>query len=891
VPARLIPGKQRQGTHHRLSDSPRHGFNVVMLVERTSLLDALAAELPAANQAGHLVFLGGEAGVGKSTIVNALAERAGADVAVRRGNCDNVTTPAALGPFAEAVPELAELIDSEARINLLRAYRQLRAAVQHSPALVIVEDVHWADEATLDMLRVTARRLESLPILLLATYRADEVGAEHPLTVLLGDLATVPGVGRMHVAPLSIDGVRELAASAHSAIDPARLHRDTGGNPFYVTEVLAAGGADVPPSVRDAVLARANRLPAGARRVLDAASIIGPRTGLSLLLDVSGQQATDVDVCLQRGMLVEAGGAGRTVGFRHELARIAVEHTLAPSVRTQLHAAAFAALQQAGERDHRRLAHHAEQSGDPAGVLAYAPRAAARAARLGAHREAAALYRRALDAGDPDEATRAALCTALSYECYLTDQVAEAHATRLEALRIAEQAGDRFGVGVAQRWLSRLSWFFGRSDEAETWGSRAIETLEPLGETRELAMAYSNFAQLRMLSFDRAQALEWGERALALARRLGDAETEMHALNNIGTVMFLDGAEVGGTQRLAQSLDLALAADAQEHAARAYTNLGSTAAGSRRLTESERYFRTGIEYCTDRDLDSWRLYMAAWLARVLVERGDIADARAQARDVVRHRRLSPITHIVAAVVLAQLAMRRGESDDGVLDEARTLARDTTESQRLVPVAAAGAEAAWLAGRLEDVVAEVDRAWQTAIDHPHPWEVGELAWWLAVGGVRREVPVEIPEPFALLLAGRWTDAAAAWQALDCPLWRAHALARSASLDDARAAMDIVAGLDAPAVWEAMQRDRHSAGLQVPRRRQPSTRTNPWQLTAREAEVLQLLTAGLSNADLAQRLYLSEKTVGHHVSAILRKLGRPTRAAAVAEARKYGFVEAE
>ena len=859
-----------------------------MLVERTAILDALAGDLPTAGRPGRLVFLGGEAGVGKSTVVNALADRARATLEVRRGNCDNVTTPAALGPFAEAVPELADLLDGDTRFDLLRVYRRLRSAVQDSPALIVLEDVHWADEATLDMLRVTARRLDALPVLMLATFRADEVGAEHPLTVLLGDLATLPGVTRRQVPPLSVDGVRDLAASAGSGIDPARLHRDTGGNPFYVTEVLAAGGADVPPSVRDAVLARANRLPPPARAVLDAAAILGPRTGLPLLLDVSGCEVADVDTCLQRGMLVDADGA---LAFRHELARIAVEHAMAPSVRVRLHSAALAALAHAAEPDHRRLAHHAAQAGDAAAVLSHAPPAAARAARLGAHREAASLYRRALDDGNPDETTRAALCTALSYECYLTDQVAEAHAARLEAMRIAERTGDAFGVGVAQRWLSRLSWFLGRHDEAEAWGARAIDTLEPLGESGELAMAYSNFAQLRMLAFDRAEALAWGERALALARRLGDTDVEIHALNNIGTVMYLDGADVAGAQRLSQSLDLALTADAQEHAARAYTNLATSAAGNRRFAEAERHLRTGIEYCTDRDLDSWRLYMQAWLARLLAERGEIAAAQAQARDVMRHRRLSPITHIGAGVVLAQLAMRRGEPEAGELDTARSLAEGTRESQRLVPVAAAGAEAAWLAGRLADVITEVDRAWQTAVDHPHDWEIGELAWWLAVAGVRRESPVPLPEPFALLLAGRWTEAAAAWHTLGCPLWQAHALARSPSLDDARAAMDIVAGLDAPAVWEAMLRDRHTAGLPVPRGRQRPARDNPWQLTAREAEVLRLLSAGLSNAELAQRLYLSEKTVGHHVSAILRKLGRPTRAAAVAEARSSGFLDTE
>jgi predicted ATPase len=180
---------------------------------------------------------------------------------------------------------------------------------------------------------------------------------------------------------------RSFAAES-SPLDPVALHRDTGGNPFYVTEVLAAADSVVPSSVRDAVLARANRLPADARRVLDAAAVLGPRSPLGLVLEVAGELPTAVDECTRRALLLDEQGA---LAFRHELARRSIEQALTPGRRTELHAAALDALRGTGERDDRRLAHHAAGSADYDAVLEHAPRAAERAARLGAHRGAGTL--------------------------------------------------------------------------------------------------------------------------------------------------------------------------------------------------------------------------------------------------------------------------------------------------------------------------------------------------------------------------------------------------------------------------------------------------------------------------------------------------------------------
>ena len=355
-----------------------------VLVEREAFLVSLQRVLgEVLDGSGRLVFLGGEAGVGKTALATALAEAA-TGLVVRRGSCDHVTTAEALGPILDALPELA--VAAEADESRLRLFQKVRAVLAGSPMLLLLEDVHWADEATLDILRFLGRRLAGVRLMILATFRSEEMGGDHPLVVVMGDLAALPGVIRMQLPALSVTGVRQLLDDADSALDADDVHQRTGGNPFYVTEVLAAGSEHVPETVRDAVLARVSRLSPAAREVVQAASVLGRRAETALLTAVSEQPLTVVDECLNRGALVAVEGA---VGFRHELARLAVERSLSQAQRGGAHARALAQLVAWGSADHRRLAHHAAGSGDRAAVAHHAPLAAARAARLGAHREAA----------------------------------------------------------------------------------------------------------------------------------------------------------------------------------------------------------------------------------------------------------------------------------------------------------------------------------------------------------------------------------------------------------------------------------------------------------------------------------------------------------------------
>jgi DNA-binding CsgD family transcriptional regulator/tetratricopeptide (TPR) repeat protein len=487
--------------------------------------------------------------------------------------------------------------------------------------------------------------------------------------------------------------------------------------------------------------------------------------------------------------------------------------------------------------------------------------------------------------GRPDREV-AELLELRSYECYLTDQSEAALAARRDALVRYGELGDRVREGDQHRWISRLSWFAGRGADAEEAAREAVSILEPTGPNRELAMAYSNVAQLRMLADDHCAAVEWGERAIELARQLGDTEILSHALNNVGSADTLAGR---GTARLEESLAIALEAGLEEHVARAYTNLATSAVRVHDHAAAAFALGGGLAYCADRDLDSWYLYMLGWKARLDLQVGDWDEAAVDAAAVLRDPRTSPPSRITPLVVVGQLRVRRGDPDAlAPLDEALALATPTGEPQRLAPVAAARAEAALLAG-------DADGAAAAAGVFPlrelgDRWLAGELALWLCRAGAPVDDPGPLPEPAALELAGDRRGAAAAWRALGSPY---EAAAAAAWGDDGRAlreAHEELTSLGAVTAARLVARRASERGIRgLSRGPRARTRATPGLLTARETEVLRLVAAGFQNAEIASRLFLSTRTVEHHVSAILRKLGVRSRGQAGSAARQLDLLQ--
>ena len=855
------------------------------LLERAQFLAELGQRLEESRRAGRLVLVGGEAGVGKTALLRrfCLVNR---EARAFWGACDPLFTPRPFGPLLDIAERtggaLEEALKQGAKPHEIVAVL-LRLLRSPGPSIVVLEDVHWADEATLDVLRLVARRVESTAALFVASYRDDELDRSHPLRLVLGELATMPAVSRLRLPPLSPAAV-EVLARPHG-IDADELYRKTGGNPFYVTEVLSAGEAEVPPTVRDAVLSRAARLRPAARSLLECVAVSPARVELLLLKTLAGEAFASLDECLSAGMLQVEGDA---VAFRHELARLAVEDAIPGHRRNELHRIVLAALTGWGTVDPARLAHHAEAAGDSEAVLRYAQAAGERAAQAHAHREAAAQYARALKFAEqlPPDA-RAELLERRAYECFVIDQFDEALETHRRALEYRRQLGDRRQEGDSIRRLARLLWCTGRIADAEKAGRDAVALLEQFPPGRALAMAYSNISSLYMNAEDAEGAMVWGSRALELAQRLDDREVLVHALNNIGTMELLRGVSEG-RQKLERSLELAEQAGYEEHAGRAFIHLAWTAARTRTFNMTDR-LAAGIEYSRERGLDLWFFYLHAYRARLELDQGRWTEAADSAGFVLRHPSSATLLRILATTVLGLVRARRGDPDYGsLLDEAQVLAEPIDELQHIALVAAARAEAAWLKGNAATIDHETRTAFDRAMAVGDPWTIGELAYWRWRAGLLDTAPVGAAAPYAVQIAGQWERAAELWAAMGCPYEAALALADADDETILRRSLEELQRLGAAtaaAIVARRLRQRGVRGLQ--RGPRPSTRKNAAHLTAREMEVLRLVAAGLRNADIAERLFLSAKTIDHHVSSILGKLGVRTRSAASMEAARLGL----
>ncbi len=845
------------------------------LIERTETLAALAARLDdvRASSTGRLVLVGGEAGVGKTALLRTFC--AAQDARILWGACEPLRTPRPLGPLADVAEttmgELHDLTTAGARPHEV-ALALLRELREDPPTILVLEDVHWADEATLDVLTLLATRVGTAPALVLASYRDDELDRAEQLRFVLGELVRRPG--RLRIAPLSLAGVAELAAP--HGVDGDALYRRTAGNPFFVVEALAAGGDEIPDTVRDAVLARAARLSPPARRLLEAVAIVPGPVGPQLLETIAGDLIEHVDECLASGML-SVGTVD--LAFRHELARAAIEDATAPTRRVALHRAALSALSDQPGAESARLAHHAEAAQDADAVLRWAPRAAERAAAAGAHREAAAQLARALPFADRlAPVARAELLQRRADECYLTAEFDAAIAAQREALAIHRELNDVRGEGDALRSLSRLLFFAGRTDEAEPVVLQAVDLLERLPPGHELAMAYGNVAQRRMVVEDKEAATEWGTRALTLARELDDTEAALYALINLGGAEFR-ADRPDGRDKLEQALRLAQEHGLHDYAGRASSLLVQCAVRNRLFAVADEHLGPGLDYCSEHGLDTWGLYLIAAAARLQLARGEWEAATDSAAAVLNDPRSAPVARGWALAVLGLVRARRGDAAaDAPLDEAHALVRDSGELMRIVPVAAARAEHAWLRGHDDAVVALTDDALALARRRNAPWAFGELAYWRWQAGAREPVDLAA-EPYRLAMAGEAEPAAARWREIGCPYEAALA----------RDAIDELQQLGArPAARIVARRLRERGVRGVPRGPHPRTRENPAGLTARELEVLALVAEGLRNAQIAQRLVVSEKTVGHHVSAVLRKLDVSTRGEASAKALRLGLV---
>jgi DNA-binding CsgD family transcriptional regulator/tetratricopeptide (TPR) repeat protein len=858
----------------------------MQLVERTALLAKLGTFLAEARDgSGSVVLLGGEAGVGKTSVARAFVAQHAASLRALWGSCEPLVTPEPLGPFHDMPPLAALIAGRPDRVELFSA---LLDELKRLPvSLMVIDDAQWADDATLDALRFLGRRVHSTPGMMLITFRDDEAPGGSPLRALLGDLATAPGCRRLQVPPLTVAAVTELAAG--HAVEAGRLYEVTGGNPFYVTEVLAAEGWTLPATVTDAVLARVSRLDAAARAVLEVVSVAPGGLEPAIAVELSGGRTGDLDMCLERGVLVM--GPER-VAFRHELARLAVETSLPASRRQRLNERLVERLEGFDQIDAARLAHHADAAGDTTAVLRYAPLAAREASRRGAHRAAAEHLGRAVArAESTSSADLGDLVSAWADERMTFDDPSEVAALRRRAADLRRQAGDRLGEGRELTELGRMAERMGDLATAEQLSRDALEILERMSPGRELAMAYASAGYCAMVALRTDEALWRAAQAIELAASADHPAAAILALRVRATGQIRGGRTADAYLSFDRARDLAVKAGDHEAVVAVVMDKAMDHFFERRYGEATRHFEEAIALGGAIDLDYRTSFAEACVAQIQFQQGHWAEAdRLTARLLLEHQR-QPQTRGTALTIRGRIGVRRGlPGATAILDEQAAIAAGG-EPDEAWDIAAGRAEAFWLAGRSSDIPPLVGDPYREAHAVGASWPAGELAFWLWRAGALPDPPRDVGEPFALHMAGEWRRAAAAWAELGCPYEQAEALAEGDE-PATRHALEIFSRLGAePAADRVRERMRRAGIAHVPARPRSSTRAAPAQLTRRQLEILGLLEGGLTNGEIAGRLFITEKTAGHHVSAILAKLGARSRTEAASTARKMGIARSQ
>jgi DNA-binding CsgD family transcriptional regulator/tetratricopeptide (TPR) repeat protein len=853
----------------------------VELLEREAALATLAeARDAAARGDGRVVFVTGEPGIGKTSLVTRFLRDLGEGARVLYGTCDDLSIPRPLGPIRDLVgsvsPALEDALAAGAAPHEIQTLLIAEVELPPQPTVLVLEDVHWADDATLDSITILGRRIGTVPTLLILTFRGGELPPNHPLHTVVGAIRP-DNSAFVELAPLSEGAVASLAGA-----DAGEVHAATGGNPFYVTELLASRTtAELPPSVAKAVLGRAARLDDDSRRLVELASVVPSRVATSLLDAVMPEWAAAAEEP-ERRQLLEVDSA--YVRFRHELARNAIRSSIPIAARRRLHAEILDALLTA-DADPSNIVHHAEAAGAEDVVAEYALVAARRAAALGSNREAYSHYRRASQFVDRLPAPeRASVLEELATVAYAVGRLDGAFVGIERAIDVYRGLGDEEAVGRCLRSLSRYHWVAGDGYAAHTAALEAIAILEPLGASVELARGYSVVSQLAMLAEDAEPALAWGNRALKLATSLGDERTRAHALVNIATAAI--NVDDGRVQALLDAHALADSAGDRHEAARALDNLGITLLCWVRPEEALRYARDAVAYAEEHELFIIASYSATVIAWLRLRAGEWEEAERLTR---REMESGIVVRLLAKIVLAELAVRRGDPDAGEqLAELAAEAGRTGELQRIVPLLELATEWALTTGgpmptdhfaKLAGLPTGGIRAGRFAM---------RVAAWAAVAGIEFDSDGPTSPPHAAMARRDWLGAADAFGAVGWSYDRALMLSLLDEEESLVEALELARGLSAEPLTRRVTERMRDLGIRVPQGPREATRANPAVLTARQLQVLELLAEGLTNAEIAERLVVSTRTVEHHVAAVLMKLGAPTRREAARRASELRLV---
>ena len=877
-----------------------------MLVERNAELSILT-ELgrDAASGRGQIALLRGEAGIGKTTLLQHFLAQNKQHYHFYWGGCDALLTPRVLGPLhdmsSEFSADLGEILQSDASTTKLLPVVLNNLKSQSQPSVMIFEDVHWADNASLDLLKCLGRRISALNVLLILSYRHDETGPRHPLTNLIGEFPQADTT-RIEIPPISPKGTRLLAEHNNRSVE--NLYSITSGNPFFITELLAAediNSEKVPASIQEAIGSRLNRLTLEEQNFLETLSLIPNAIKQSLILQMFPQNGEQLLVSCEEKKLLQTDNNNH-FRFRHELARLGTKSRTSTLWQKNTHNKITEALLQDNCNQHvEQITYHAHAAHLTDLVLEYAPKAAKIASQSGAHSEAASHLASAIEfATDAEPTLKATLYETWSYEAALVQIDEKVINARHSALAIWRQLERPDKVGENLRWLSRLHWYEGQSAKANQYADEAISVLESTDASAQKAMAFSLKSQFYMLNDRTDEAIFWGNKALEIESADGNnPEVRIHALNNVGTAMlFVD--EKSGRDLLYESLHMALEHRYHEHAARVYTNMSDHAVGCRDFELAEKTINDGIVFDSNHDLDSWTHYLVGLLAQLRLKQGRLQEAETIAGGVLKLDKLTLLMKLPALLVLARVQSRLGRPEaKDTLNKALEDAVSTTEAQYFLPARLSLIEAAWFAGKHEQAKAQIEKLLSAGIPFTASWRHSELVLWLHRYRIKNTIiPAdELPAPYQLELRGDNKNAALAWQSIGSPFPAALALLTAPESKDStkhiKSAIELLENMGAAGALKkaAIIAKEHGVsynGQSLKRGRRKPASQHPLGLTKKEQEILPWIIKGLSNKEISERFSRSERTIENHIASIYRKLNVHSRLEALLRVKNEPWI---
>jgi DNA-binding CsgD family transcriptional regulator len=853
----------------------------VSLVERERQLGALD-EAFAEPSSGAAVLIAGEAGFGKTSLLEVFLRGLDHRYRIMSAACEPVGIPTGFAPLFELLDDFPDELASDIRTGVGRAtvYAEMLDFVKNDRVILIIEDVHWADEATLGLVRYLGRRIGVTGSRLIVTYRSEELDFNPPLRLVVADLG--PNAIRIDLPPLTVVGVTQLVDGL--GLDPEAIHAATLGNPFFVDEVVRHPAMDLPPNIENAVLANAGKLPAVTLEFLRTVALSPDGVALAHVEDLGDDTGAHTDLGFQRRLLVANRGR---IACRHELIRQSLVSSIPPATTQRLHKRLLSSLEEkaGGSAVTARLAYHAIGAKDPGKSRDYSLQAARDAAASGAHREAAFHYANALEYAESmdGETLGETLLRAAQEHSVINafDTAVKLARRRLDLAASPEEAGR------ARAWVaffeSRKNDMTATRAEAEA----AIDVLRVHSPTEELALALAVLSWVEVAQANWDRAVVAGDEALDVARRTGSVGTEIFAATNAGTARWLLG-DRAGFEQVEQAAHLGIASDGGEFTAKAINNLGAIALEAGNLHEARRWFTQLMEYTSTHELDAWYIAAVSTMCLINVASGRFEDADRDL-EIVSGQKTCFQTEIETLVVAARLRMRRGDPGAAELsEEAFRRVHGFADHQSQVLGCVLAMEGAWLGViPLDEAMSHYEELRRSStIAHDRSGQV-QLTFWA------HRLGVELPEweplgRIALELSGRPDEASAKWEKGGFAV--ESAIVRSMTPEvDLDAIFAELTRIGAQGVVRGLRNELQRRGVQrIPRGHRPDTRANLAGLTRRELEVLQLVSTGLSNAAIADELFISVKTAGHHVSSVLSKLGVSSRGQAAAHAVAKGLV---